>query len=234
MADLPKPQSDRALLSALAAFDTCEVANAIERFAVRLRNEGFTNDSVHCRFPRLPAIAGYAVTLRVHSSNPPVSGAVYPERADWWDLIEATPGPSILVIQDSDRRPGVGTFIGGVHAAILTALGCVGVLTNGAVRDLRTVERSGLQLFSAGVAVSHAYMHVVEANRPVEVAGLKITPGDLLHGDEHGVVQLPRPIAAELPRVLAEEREREREIFEFCQSSTFSKDGLKALLARAH
>lgn len=226
-----KPPITEEALKALVTFGTCAVANAIEQFDVRLRNEGFTRDSLHCHFPELPPIAGYAVTLRVHSSNPPMEGGAYNEDTTWWDALEAVPSPRIVVIEDADRRPGVGAFIGEIHAAILQVLGCIGVITNGAVRDLPSVGRSGFQLFSHAVSVSHAYMHVVEVNQPVEVASLNIQAGDLLHGDRHGIVRVPRLIAPDLPEVLQKVHTREQQILRLCRSPEFSKAALRKMLA---
>jgi regulator of RNase E activity RraA len=225
------PPLPPAALNALASFDTCAVANAIECFDVRLRNEGFADDSLQCRFPTLPPIVGYAVTLRVRSGNPPMQGGNYEPRTDWWEQLAAVPVPRIVVIHDADRRPGIGAFVGEMHAAILQALGCIGVITNGAVRDLPAVGRTGFQLFSSRLSVSHAYMHVVETNTPIEVAGLHIEPGDLIHGDQHGIVRIPPAIAPELPAVVARVRAQERPLLEFCRSENFSKDGLRKLLA---
>ncbi|MEP6669758.1 MAG: RraA family protein [Chthoniobacter sp.] len=225
------PPIPDAALKALATFDTCAVANAIECFDVRLRNEGFTNNTLQCHFPDMPPMIGYAVTLRVRSSNPPMEGGTYAQHTDWWDQLDAVPGPHVVVIQDADRRPGGGgAFIGEIHAAILQALGCVGVITDGAVRDVPAVGRTGFQLFSRTLSVSHAYMHVIEVNTPVEVAGLHIRAGDLIHGDRHGIVRIPLAVAAELPVVAARVRDQERVILEFCRSANFSKAGLRKIL----
>ena len=221
-----------ATLEALSRFDTCAVTNAIESFAVRLRNEGFTCDALACQTPDLPPLVGYAVTLRVHSSNPPMEGGAYAQRTDWWDRLEEVPAPRVLVIEDSDRRPGVGAFVGEVHAAILRALGTVAVVTNGAVRDVPAVRRAGFQLFSGSVSVSHAYMHVVEVNEPVVIGGLHIRSGDLLHGDRHGIVSVPAGIADQLPAVLERLRGHEQRIVEFCRSGGFSKAGLRELISQ--
>jgi regulator of RNase E activity RraA len=216
-------------LAALASLDTCTVANAIECFEVRLRNEGFTDSSIRCCLPGLPPMVGYAMTLRVRSASPSWKGENYLDRTDWWTYLQAQPRPHVLVIQDMDRHPGTGAFIGEVHAAMLQALGTVGAVTNGAVRDLPSVERLGFRLFSGHVAVSHAYMHVVEVGGPVVVAGLRIAPGDLLHGDQHGIVQIPVEIADKIPATAARIREREREIVKYCHSPGFSLEGLRKI-----
>ncbi|MEO6741864.1 MAG: RraA family protein [Chthoniobacteraceae bacterium] len=221
-----------ATLKALAACDTCAIANAIECFDVRLRNEGFSNSGTRCNFPQLPPMAGYAVTLRVRSGNPPAEGGTYLDRTEWWDQLDLQPVPHVVVIEDTDETPGVGAFVGEIHSAILQALGCVGVVTNGAVRDLGAVERTGFHLFSKDVSVSHAYMHVVGVNVPVNVAGMCIEPGDLLHGDRHGVIRIPSEIAPKLPETIARIQSREREILDFCKSGKFSKADLRRMLSK--
>jgi len=217
-------------LEALRALDTCDVANAIESFDLRLRNEGYSDPNLHCRTPQLPPMVGYAVTLRVRSSSVPMMGHDYMDRTDWWKNIESFILPHVMVIQDMSVHPGRGAYVGEVHANILKALGFVGAVTNGAVRDIPSVEKIGLHLFSGHVSVSHGYAHVVDFGTPVEVAGLTIKPGDLLHGDQHGIVRIPIEIAAELPKVAASVRKREKIITTFCRSSDFSVAGLAQVI----
>ncbi len=217
---------------ALAALDTCSIANAIERFDVRLRNEGYTEQGLTCRFPKLPAMLGYACTLQVRSYAPPTKGRVYFENNDWWDFLLTIPAPRILVIQDMDRQPGVGAVIGDVHARILQSLGCVGVVTNGAVRDLPKVEALNFQMFSGSVSVSHGYSHVVHVGGPVQVAGLEVVPGALLHGDCHGVIRIPRNLAGRIPKAAEELQQKEKEIIDYCQSPGFSVEGLRQIVNR--
>src|SRR5262245_5419118 len=122
-------------LEPLRLLETCAVANAIETFDVRLRNEGFTDATVRCMFPRLKPMVGYAVTATVRSSNPPPDRHDYMDRTDWWNYILSIPAPRVVVIQDVDQNPGTGSLLGEVHSNILMALRCVGAVTNGAVRD---------------------------------------------------------------------------------------------------
>jgi 4-hydroxy-4-methyl-2-oxoglutarate aldolase len=217
-------------LEALAGIDACTVANAIEWFDLRLRNEGYTDATIACPLPALPPMVGYAVTMRVRSSNPPMKGGAYSEGSDWWDQIDKDPVPHVVVIQDMDRRPGAGAFVGEIHAAILQALNCVGVVTNGAVRDLPNVGELGFPLFSGNISASHAYVHVVDVGMPVVVGGLTIRPGDLLHGDCHGIMRVPAEIAPEIPAVAARIRAREHQIVAFCRSPKFTKEGLRKLV----
>lgn len=221
----------RDTLLALARFDTCAIVNAIESFQVRLRDQGFVDSTIECRAPALPPMLGYAVTVRVRSAGFSFQGGAYLDRTDWWKEFAGQPAPHVLVIQDLDRHPGTGAFVGEVHAAILKAFGGVGAVTNGAVRDLPAVEAMGFHLFSGSVAPSHAYMHIVEVGKPVEIGGLKISPGDLLHGDRHGIVQIPLAVAERLPETADRIARHEREIIRYCQAPGFTPEGLRALHA---
>jgi 4-hydroxy-4-methyl-2-oxoglutarate aldolase len=214
-------------LEALRRIDTCTVANAIETFEVRLRNEGFMNASVRCWLPRRDAMLGYAVTAKVRCSNPPIEGYAYVDRTDWWNHLLKLPGPRIVVAQDVDSNPGLGSMWGEVHANLLMALGCLGLVTNGAVRDLPGIEPTGFQIFAGSLAVSHAYAHIVEVGCPVEVGGLKVKPGDLLHGDLHGVVSIPAGIAGAIPAEAARILAHEQRLIALCRSKETSLDQLR-------
>lgn len=220
-------------LEALRRLDTCTVANAIETFEVRLRNEGFVDSSVRCVFPKLPPMLGYAATVKIRASNPPPEGHSYPDRTDWWNYVLTIPAPRVVVIQDVDRKPGRGAFIGEVHANILLALGCAGAVTNGSVRDLPAVEAAGFHLFAGDVSVSHSYVHIVEIGGAVEIGGLNIQPGDLIHGDCHGVMSVPKDIAAQISSAAARIVEKEQELIALCRSSGFSLGKLREAVKEA-
>jgi regulator of RNase E activity RraA len=206
----------------LRRFDTCSISNAIEQFDIRTRNEGFVNGSIRCIFPNLPPTVGYAVTARIRSSSTPISGQCYYDRADWWSYVVTIPAPRFIVAQDIDDKPGFGALFGEVHANICRALDCNAYVTNGSVRDLPGIEAMGFQLFAGGVAVSHAYAHVVDYGESVEIGGLRITPGDLLHADRHGVLSIPISIANQVSKKTAEMLETEKELIDFCRSKDFS------------
>src|ERR1700722_638259 len=110
-------------LHALRLLDTCVVANAIETFEERLRNEGFANGSVRCLFPALESMVGYAATIKVRGSAPPTAGGLYPDRTEWWDYVLSVPFPRVVVVQDAETRTGLGSFLGAVHMNILKSLG---------------------------------------------------------------------------------------------------------------
>jgi|SRR5581483_1914390 len=216
----------------LAALDACSVSNAIERFQVRMRNEGFAGGQLKCWFPNLGPMLGYAATGRIRTSEPPISGCCYYDRMDWWSYLASLPAPTVMVLQDVDHAPGMGAFVGEIHATIGRALGCIGYVTNGAVRDLPVVEGMGFHLFAPCSAVSHSYAHLVDFGEPVEIGGLKIQSGDLIHGDRHGIQTIPPEIAADIPREVANVLAEERELIEFCRSPEFSLSGLAERLER--
>jgi regulator of RNase E activity RraA len=213
-------------LDALREFDTCTVSNAIERLNTRLRNEGFISGAVRCRFPELPPMVGYAVTGRVRTVSPPMTQRCYYDRMDWWNYVASLPKPRVIVVEDADPKPGSGAFIGEIHAAIGIALDCAGCVTNGAVRDLPAAKGLGFQLFSGKLSVSHSYAHIIDFSEPVEIGGLKIHSGDLLHGDRHGVLNIPLEIATQIPGEAAKVLAEEREFTEFCRSPEFSLEEL--------
>src|SRR5580704_12450126 len=138
-------------LERLSELETCTVSNAIERLNVRLRNEGFVSGVVKCQFPSLPPMIGYAATGRIRTASPPITQRCYYDRVDWWNYLASVPKPRVMVLQDVDSRPGLGAFVGEIHAAIGLALNCVGCVTNGAVRDLPAVKALGFQLFASMV-----------------------------------------------------------------------------------
>jgi 4-hydroxy-4-methyl-2-oxoglutarate aldolase len=226
------PPLDEQQLDALRGLDTCTVCNAIETFQVRLRNTGFADSTIHCVYPDLPSMVGYAATARLRSGDPPIGGGSYHDRTDWWKNILQISPPRIVVLEDLDRKPGLGALIGDVHAAILKALGCVGCVTNGAVRELPAVREMGLHLFAGSLAVSHAYAHIFDLGATINVGGMLVRPGDLLHGDRHGVLNVPAEIAPQIPAAASKLREAEKRIVSFCGSADFSLEKLAALLKR--
>jgi regulator of RNase E activity RraA len=218
-------------LQQLCQLDSCSVANAIETFGVRLRNSGFTDSTVRCLFEDFPPLVGYAATVRIRTSDPPMDGDSYYYRLDWLDHVMSIPAPRVLVIEDMDRHPGLGSFIGDVHANMLKAVGCTGVVTNGAVRNVDAARAIQFQMFAGNLSVSHAFAHVYDFGGPVQVGQMQVHPGDLLHGDRHGVQTVPLDIARNVPAVAQRMKGEERELIQFCQSSSFTLEKLRSDVA---
>jgi|SRR5579871_4524188 len=214
------------ILDFLGRTDTCTVSNAIESFNVRMRNEGYIHDAVKCLFPDLRPVAGYAVTGRIRTTAPPIANLCYYQNLSWWEYVAKGPQPKIIVLEDVDHAPGTGAFVGEIHAQISKALGCVAYVSNGTVRDVPALKAADFQCFADGVSVSHAYGHLVEFGEAVEIGCLKILPGDLLHGDRHGVQKIPFEIASELPATVAQIVAHEAELIRLCKAPHFSIEKL--------
>jgi len=221
-------QVDPASLEKLRRLDSCSVANAIETFVERLRNTGFADSTVRCMFDDFPPLVGYAATVRIRTSEPPMEGDSYYYRLDWLEHVLRVPEPRVLVMEDLDPEPGLGSFIGDVHINVLGALGCIGVVTNGAVRNLPAARDRHFQMFAHNVSVSHAFAHVFDFGGPVRVGNLAVQPGDLLHGDRHGIQTVPMEIAPKIPDVATQMIADEQKIIEMCQSSGFTLEKLRA------
>jgi regulator of RNase E activity RraA len=208
----------------LRGFSTPTLSNAIELFDRRPRNQGFMSPEIRCLFPELGTMVGHAVTARFTADQPAVRPG---SRYELWQHILTVPAPRILVLQDLDHPVGAGAFVGEVMATIHQRLGCVGVVTNGHVRDLDEVHALGFHFFAAGVCVSHSYVDLVDFGNPVKVGGLMVNTGDLLHGDKHGMLSIPKEIVPELPGAVAKIVEREQRILACCKSPQFDLEELR-------
>ena len=174
----------------LRSIDTPTVCNLIEIVAPERRGAGYTAVHLHCPFPDLPPMVGYAKTVTIRARNK-VSGASYMQkRMDYLDYIAAAPQPSVVMIEDKDQPAGYGAFWGEVQTNVHKALGCLGTVTNGSIRDIAQVAE-GFQMLAGSVAPSHAYVHVVEFGVPVSIHGMEVDSGDLIHADRHGAVVVP-------------------------------------------
>jgi 4-hydroxy-4-methyl-2-oxoglutarate aldolase len=215
----------------LAKYDTCVVANAVDSLKIRLLNEGFSASGIARRVDLPSPMVGLAVTLKVRSTNPPMKSAYYLEQPDWWERLEESVWPRVLVIQDEDARPGRGSLVGPVHACIIKALGFVGVVTTGAIRGTRSFSDIGLHAFSGNLSPAHAYCHVVEMGGIVEIAGMEIRPGEVIHGDKDGIVVVPPDLAPEIPEIAKRFLAREEAICRYCNSRSFSRQELKGVIS---
>jgi regulator of RNase E activity RraA len=218
-------------VEALKKITSPSVANAIETFKVRPREQGNLSSDIRAIFPEMGPMVGYAVPCVIRAEQGPIEG----HRAStygWWDYVLTIPAPRVIVVHDLDDPRGQGAQWGEVQANIHRALGCVGVVTDGSVRDLDEVRALGFQFCAAHVSVSHANVHMVDFGIPIKVGGVLIKPGDLIHGDQHGVCTIPHEIASKIPEAIAKVEADEREIISVCQNPGFNADKLKELFKR--
>ena len=213
---------DPALLQALKRFDSPTLSNAIETFAIRPQDEGYMSMDIRCLFPELGPLVGYAATATIRARGRPAHG----DQTPLYQHVRELPEPRVVVVQDLDDPPGCGSLWGEVNATIFGALGCAGCVTDGCVRDLTEARAMGFQFFARGPGVSHAYVRVESAGQPVTVGGLLISPGDLIHADQHGVLLIPREIAPELPAAAERVIAGEQSLLSWVRSSEFDADEL--------
>jgi regulator of RNase E activity RraA len=205
------------VLEALRAFDSPTLSNAIEAFHVRDRCEGYASMEIRCQFPDLDPVIGYAVTAAADGTSP---GTGKPNRLpDLLDLVAASPKPSIVVLHQVGPDPMRSCFTGDLICSAYRRLGAVGVVTDAGVRDLSGIRSRtpGFQVFSPGSISSHGNVTFVEIDVPVSVGGLLIEPGDLLHGDENGVLKIPIEIAESVLEEARAVRKKEQALLDYLE-----------------
>jgi 4-hydroxy-4-methyl-2-oxoglutarate aldolase len=216
-------------LDAIRKFTVPTLCNAIETFGVIRNNQGYCDQSMVCRYPDLPLMLGYTTTARISTDLPPSQVRPGVNEPDYWRYLASQPGPKIAVVQDIDK-PCKGAMWGEWNSNVHKALGCVGMVTDGAARDLDGVKKLNFHFFSTAILPTHGYGAFIDFGGQVRVAGLEVNPGDLLAGDMHGVILIPEDIPLlELAEVAGKIDTLESEIFALCQSERFTVDALSEL-----
>lgn len=208
----------RAVLAALADWDTATICNVIELFEVRSRREGYMDGRIVAAFPELPPMVGYALPASYRSAEAAV-GNVYATLQEQLERLSELPGPAVLAFQDLDDPP-VGATFGEVMCAVYQAWGAAGLITSGGGRDLAQVRATGFPVFQSSTICSHAYGQMMDLGRPVRIGGLVVRTGDLLHGDANGVTNVPLDIVDEIPDVAREFVAAEQELIGFARQHT--------------
>jgi regulator of RNase E activity RraA len=229
MPSLPDPAD----LEALKAFDTPTVCNALELIVPARRAVGFTRRPLIAAFPDLKPVVGFARTaiIRSREPHPRSRDEATRVRLAYYEHIAAQPLPSIAVIQDIDAPDhGFGAFWGEVQSNIHKGLGCAGVVTDGSVRDLDAMAANFFVL-AGSIMPSHAYVHLVDFGGTVSVAGMVVSPHDVIHADRHGAVVVPPAAIKELPAAVALLARREKVIIDAAKSPGFSVAGLRQAFA---
>jgi len=180
-------------LEFLRSIDTPTVCNLVEIVAPERRGHGYTVKHLHCPFPDLPPIVGFAktVTFKAKDKVPLGEAGYMQKRLDYLDYVASAPQPAIMVMEDLDGEyVGYGAFWGEVQSNVHKALGALGVVTSGSIRDIPMIA-PGFQMLAGSIVPSHAYVHVVDYGIDVNVHGMATKSGDLIHADRHGAVIVP-------------------------------------------
>src|SRR5215467_11408583 len=196
MPSLPNPAD----LEALRAFDTPTICNALEFVAPGRRATGFMRRPLIAAFPQLKPVVAFARTAIIRSREPHPRSREEATRVRlaYYEHVAATPMPSIAVIQDIDAPDqGFGAFWGEVQSNVHKGLGCSGVITDGSVRDLDAMAPDFLVL-AGSIMPSHAHVLLVDFGGTVSVAGMIVSPNDVIHADRHGAVVVPPEVVKEI------------------------------------
>ncbi len=216
--ELPVPIPE-ASLTFLRSVDSPTIANAVEPFEVRDRTDGFIGGRVQCQFPDLGVMVGRALTVTM--SNAP--GPVASRDGYWkmWDTLNAMEGPVVLAIQDVSGAPHRVAYAGEVMATTAQRLGAIGMVTDGALRDVEEVHNLGFHYFMQYPVVSHANFEITSVGEPIELDGQVVRTGDILHGDRNGIVIVPDEVLEGLPGKVEEIHQREGETMAYMRSDDF-------------
>ena len=212
----------------LKTVDTPTLSNAIEALRVRPRSAGFAPCQILCLFPEFGRMVGYAVTAQVETMTDAAT-----DRKTFLSLYQAvmeSPKPAVVAFQEIGPQPDYAAHCGEVMATIFQRLGAVGLVSDCAVRDIPEVRALRFQYFARGTVASHAYFRIVRVGVPIQVQGLVICPHDLLHGDENGLIVVPKEGLDKLPTAVEGVRTKERALMEYVRGPGFTFEGLRERL----
>ncbi|MBW4984234.1 RraA family protein [Mameliella sp. CS4] len=190
---------DDTLLALLRSVDTPTVCNAIEVAQGKRGFNGFTRGTMLCSDPEGGAMVGYAVTAKISALAPPKEPAdvIRARRMAYYKAMAEGPKPSVAVVEDVDYPNCIGAYWGEVNTTVHKGFGMSGALTNGVMRDLGDLA-PGFPVVAGSIGPSHGFVHVTELGTPVEVFGLRVNPGDLVHADRHGALVIPADIVGQI------------------------------------
>ncbi len=182
------PHSD---LLQLKRWNTPTIYNGWEQLTKHnAARDAFNLEETRDFMPQMGPMVGWAVTVVIEPSN-----ATHKQNANAWAdyrrYVASVEGPKIVVVQDLDKPNVIGAFWGEVNCNVHKALGCVGTITDGGIRDLDEMNNAGFKALARRLCVGHAHSTPVRWNVEVEVFGRKIQPGQLIHADKHGFLAIP-------------------------------------------
>ena len=218
------------LFAHLRQFDTPTIANALEIAQAKRSTSGFTRQTYLCAFAKLPAIVGFAKTATIRCSTPYDPAVRRKNQLAYYEYVAQGDQPTIAVIQDIDSEPGLGAFWGEVNTHVHWGLGCVGTLTNGSMRDLDAMHPQ-FQCFAAALSPSHAWVQVVDFGGQVDVLGMTVADGDIVHADRHGAVTIARDLLDKLPAAIDLMARREKVILDAARKPGFGVAALREAFA---
>lgn len=197
---MPRPPLSHADLLQLKRWNTPTIYNGWEQITRHdAAHDAFNLEETRDFMPQMGPMVGYAVTVICEPGNAEHKRSNPNATAEYRRYVASIPGPKIVVVQDLDKPSVYGAFWGEVNANTHKALGCVGTITDGAIRDLDEMTNAGFKALARRLCVGHAHSTPVQWNCEVEVFGTRIQPGQLIHADKHGFLAIPEE---DLPNLL--------------------------------
>jgi 4-hydroxy-4-methyl-2-oxoglutarate aldolase len=228
---ITEPSAQIAWLDYLKSVDSPTLSNAIELLKIRPRREGFVPVQVRALFPEFGRMCGYAVTAHVETVTQmepfDVEGFV-----QLYSAIEQSPKPAVVAFQEIGGFPDYAAHCGEVMASMMTRVGAIGLVSDCGVRDMAEVRALRFHYFARGTVASHASFRIVRAGVPIQILGMAISPGDLLHGDENGLISIPAGLEDKLPGLVDSVRARERALIDFVRSDQCTAERLREYMTR--
>jgi 4-hydroxy-4-methyl-2-oxoglutarate aldolase len=218
-------------LAVLAQADSPTVANVIELFDIRSYLEGFTDCQIKAIYPELAPVVGYAVTATLRASRSLENEDAYGGMPQLIEESLAIPEPRIAVIEDLDGAPKAATY-GEVMATSFQGFGFVGLITSGAARDIEQVRRLQFPCWASSIIVSHGYSRFIRSQVPVNIGGLEVLPGNLIHADANGIIQIPHSIAPAVADLCQPFMQAEQIVLDFLHSGRPTTAGYRETFKR--
>ncbi|MEZ5344936.1 MAG: RraA family protein [Pyrinomonadaceae bacterium] len=216
-------------ISFLQTIDSPTVCNAIELLDIRPGHVGFTSNAVKCLYPELGPMAGYAVTVQMETvtqmvpRDPNVTMKLY-------EAIDASPNPVVIVIQEIGEYKEFAAHSGDVMTTLVQNFGAIGLVSDCNVRDFNEVKELNFHTFAAGLSASHVYCRIADVGMPVQVHGMTVQQGDIIHGDINGVVNVPKGHDDQMRENIAKVRKSEQDLMARVREGGFTLDDLRERL----
>jgi regulator of RNase E activity RraA len=198
------PEDQMALITRLKGFDTPTICNAIEVAQGARGFSGFTHHTMHWSGAADARLVGFARTARIagRTPSPDLPDVVRARRMAYFRSMADGPRPGLAVVQDMDGDAALGAWWGEIHAQVHhKVFGLEGAITNGVMRDLGDMP-DGFPILAGAIGPSHGFVHVQDIGTEVDIFGMTVREGDLIHADRHGAVNIPLNVLDDLDRAL--------------------------------
>jgi 4-hydroxy-4-methyl-2-oxoglutarate aldolase len=202
------------MLEELRDFDTPLLANTIGYLSTTPPHDYYLSGEIQSVTPPLGPTVGVVFTAEIDSSTPGGTG----DTTLYWELLDRmreAPVPSILVAKAVGSRPEHECMIGDGMAKTLFSVGCVGLVSDSRIRDFAGLISTPFAAYCRGRIAHHGPLRFRSIQRPVEVGGVLIAPGDVLHADPNGVIRIPPDCLAGLAAAAIRNRAFEHEAHMF-------------------